>query len=62
MEETQSPQGWFLGLPYDFRKPTLPRVKQRFWNADDNRIFTPMFFGWGYAVNLYQVARLLRLT
>ena len=53
------PQGHFLGLPYDFRKPTLTRVKERFWNPDDNRVLTPMVFGWGYAINLYEVGRRL---
>lgn len=29
---SNNPQGWFMGLPYDFRKPTTDRVKERFWN------------------------------
>jgi hypothetical protein len=53
------PQGSFLGLPYDFRKPTVTRVKERFWNPDDSRVLTPMVFGWGYAINLYEVGRRL---
>lgn len=46
------PQGQFLGIPYDFRRPTLSRIKARFWNPADDRLLTPMAFGWGYAVNL----------
>ena len=46
------PQGEFLGMPYDFRRPTLSRIKARFWNPADDRLLTPMAFGWGYAVNL----------
>ena len=52
---TPDPQGQFLGLPYDFRVPTLSRVKARFWNPNDPRVLTPMVFGWGYAVNLHAI-------
>ena len=55
----KKPQGHFLGLPYDFRKPTLERVKERFWNPDDRRVLTPMVFGWGYAINIYEIGRRL---
>jgi len=47
--------GTFLNMPYDFRKPTLARLKQRWWNPKDKGIITPRFFGWGYAINLYQL-------
>ena len=57
--------GTFLGLPYDWRRPTLARVKQRWWNPDDRRLFTPKVFGWGLDLNLYElirrIGRLLRL-
>ncbi len=49
--------GRFLGVPYDWRRPTVARVKERWWNPGDPRLFTPKTFGWGYDVNL---ARLLR--
>ena len=44
--------GTFLGVPYDWRRPTAARLKQRWWNADDPRLFTPKTFGWGYDLNL----------
>ncbi len=53
--------GTFLGVPYDWRPPTVARVKSPWWNADDRRIFTPKSWGWGYDVNLLEVARRLRL-
>jgi hypothetical protein len=49
--------GRFLGVPYDWRRPTVARTKQRWWNPDEPRLFTPKVYGWGYDVNL---ARLLR--
>jgi hypothetical protein len=53
--------GKFLGVPYDWRRPTVARVKSRWWNDDDKRIFTPKSYGWGFDVNVAQVLRRLRL-
>jgi uncharacterized membrane protein len=53
----RSKRGTFLGIPYDWRRPTVRRVKSRWWNPSDRRLFTPKAFGWGWDIN---VARLLR--
>lgn len=53
--------GKFLGVPYDWRRPTVARAKSRWWNRTDRRIFTPKTFGWGWDINLAEVARRLRL-
>jgi hypothetical protein len=39
-------------LPYDLRPPTLARVRERWWNPDDDRVFTPHVFGVGWSINL----------
>ncbi|MGF1646250.1 MAG: DUF5808 domain-containing protein [Kineosporiaceae bacterium] len=44
-------------VPYDFRRPTLERLRRSFWAPADPRLVTPMAFGVGWSVNL---ARLLR--
>ncbi len=44
--------GRFLGMPYDWRRPTVARYRARWWNPDDRRLFTPRAFGWGYDLNL----------
>jgi hypothetical protein len=50
--------GRVLGLvPYDFRKPTVERVKARWWNPGDARLFTPRVFGVGWSVNLARLVR-----
>jgi hypothetical protein len=54
--------GRFLGLPYDWRAPTWERVRLRVWNPADRRLLTPKTFGWGYDLNLYELARRLRLV
>jgi len=53
--------GRYLGLPYDWRRPTWERVKSRMWNPEDPRLLAPKAFGWGYDVNLHALLRRLRL-
>jgi len=49
-------QGRFLGMPYDWRRPTLAR-KSRLWNPRDPRVFVPKAFGWGYDINFAALLR-----
>ncbi len=49
--------GNVLVFPYDFRMPTMNRIMERFWNPDDERLFTPHVFGVGWSINLYQVVK-----
>jgi uncharacterized membrane protein len=35
----------------------MARLKSRWWNPADPRVFTPKTFGWGFDINL---ARLFR--
>lgn len=48
--------GKFLGLPFDWRRPTFARIKTRAWDPSNRRLFVPKAFGWGYSINF---ARLL---
>ena len=52
--------GQFLGIPYDWRRPTVARLRERVWNPDDPRVFTPKTFGWGWDINFGRLWRLLR--
>ena len=54
--------GRFLGMPYDWRRPTWERLKRGVWNSDERRVFVPKVYGWGYGLNLHEVARRLRLV
>jgi hypothetical protein len=66
----KEPTGTFLGLPSDWRRPTLRQaqgrlragIKERWWNPADRRVFTPKTFGWGYDLNLHELGRRLRLV
>jgi len=53
--------GRFLGIPYDWRRPTWQRIKSRFWNADVDSIFVPKAYGWGYDINLHALLRKIGL-
>jgi hypothetical protein len=47
--------GRFAGMPFDLRRPTVARLRERTWNPGDARLFTPKVFGWGWEINLYWV-------
>ena len=47
-------------VPYDFRPPTWDRIREAYWNPDDDRIFTDRVFGVGWAINLFQARLLLQ--
>lgn len=44
--------GRIAGIPFDFRRPTTARVKERIWNPGDPHVFTPRVFGIGWDINL----------
>ncbi len=52
--------GSAIGIPYDFRVPTLQRIKERIWNSNDSRIFTPMAYGAGWTINIPSLFRALK--
>ena len=53
---TRQPSGRILEVPYEFRAPTSDRLRERLWNPDDPRVFTPPILGVGWSINLFQVA------
>ena len=44
--------GTFLGLPYDWRRPTPERLKRGIWDPEGRRVLVPKAYGWGYGINL----------
>jgi hypothetical protein len=65
-QELSKPEGqrtWHgrvVGVPYDFRFPTLRRFRDAYWNPNDDRIFTDRPVGIGWAVNFAQLIARLR--
>jgi len=48
-------------IPYDFRLPTIERLRESYWNPDSDRIFTPEVLGIGWAINFYALLEKMRL-
>ena len=48
-------------FPYDFRLPTIKRLKESYWNPYESRVFTPPAFGLGWAINFYALLENLRI-
>ena len=53
--------GKYLGVPFDWRRPTVARVRSRWWNPNDRRIVTPKSWGWGFAFNFAEITRRLHV-
>jgi hypothetical protein len=46
-------QGKVAGVvPYDFRVPTLERIRMAYWDPESDTIFTDKVIGVGWAVNI----------
>ena len=65
-QELNKPEGertWhgrIAGVPYDFRFPTLQRIRDAYWNPDNPNLLTDKVMGIGWAVNLAQLFPRLR--
>jgi hypothetical protein len=44
-------------VPYDFRPPTVDRLRHSFWDPENRQLLTPRAFGVGWGVNLAEVSR-----
>jgi hypothetical protein len=51
--EKRTWQGQIIGIPYDFRWPTLERIQEKAWNKSTSRILMPHLFGVGWSINFY---------
>ena len=51
--EERTWHGTLYGIPYDFRRPTLERLREAFWNKDTARVLVPHAFGMGWSINFY---------
>lgn len=46
-------------VPYDFRMPTLEKIKERFWDPEGNLV-NPHVFGVGWTLNVGRLVTLVR--
>ena len=58
--EERTWNGKLLGVvPYDFRLPTLERLRSAYWNPRSPKVFTDRPFGVGWSVNIPTALRRL---
>ena len=58
--EARTWNGKVAGLvPYDFRIPTLDRLRSAYWDPNSDQVFSEHVFGVGWAVNFPVAARKL---
>ncbi|GAB3095613.1 DUF5808 domain-containing protein [Isoptericola nanjingensis] len=47
-------------VPYEFRVPTVERVRERVWDPQGEHILSPHVFGVGWTVNIGRIVELVR--
>jgi glycogen synthase len=64
LEKPEEERHWHgkLGIiPYDFRLPTIERIKKAYWNPDSDRVLSETVLGIGWAVNFYAILEKMRI-
>ncbi len=51
--EERTWHGTVFGIPYDFRFPTVERLRDSFWNKNTPQLLLPQAFGIGWTINFY---------
>ncbi len=60
-QEERTWHGRVLGaVPYDFRPPTIERIRDAYWNPYSDHLLSDRVFGVGWAVNLYRAKVLMQ--
>jgi hypothetical protein len=58
--EERTWHGKLMGVvPYDFRLPSIDRIRQAYWNPRSPKVFTDRPLGVGWSVNIPTLARRL---
>ena len=47
-------------VPYELRPPTIDRVRETYWDPEDEHVFKPPVWGVGWALNVGRVVELVR--
>lgn len=56
----RKPEGRFLGVPYNWRPLTRRDAGKGVWDPEDQRLFPPKNYGWGYGINFAAIVRRLK--
>lgn len=47
-------------VPYELRRPTLPRVRETYWAPTDDHVLKPPVWGVGWALNVGRLVQMIR--
>lgn len=47
-------------VPYDFRRPTIDRFRERMWDPQGKNLINPRAFGVGWTMNVGKVVNVVR--
>jgi len=65
LEKPKEERKWYgqvVGfIPYDFRLPTIERLKESYWNQYESRVFSPEVSGVGWAINFHALLEKIKL-
>ncbi|HLI06526.1 MAG TPA: hypothetical protein VKV40_08165 [Ktedonobacteraceae bacterium] len=50
-EDQRAWHGPLCNIPYDFRWPTIERLRETFWNKHTSHVLVPTAFGMGWSIN-----------
>src|SRR5689334_10715138 len=53
--EERTWHGVIAGFPYDFRVPSIEKLRATYWNPYDSRLVVPQAFGIGWTLNFYRL-------
>ena len=51
-------RGKVAGVPYDYRPPTVDRLRASWWAPEDDRLVQPTAYGLGWDINVGRVVKL----
>ena len=57
--EDRTWHGRLLGIPYDFRAPTMAKVRERIWAPANPHLLVPHVFGMGWTVNIGRLSTVI---
>ncbi|HZC26595.1 MAG TPA: hypothetical protein VE287_06195 [Actinopolymorphaceae bacterium] len=56
--EERTWQGKVAGVPYDYRPPTVDRLRATWWAPEDDKLVKPTAYGLGWDLNVGRVVKL----
>ena len=57
--KSKSTHGRFLGVPFEWRIPSINEIRVTLWNPASDRLFVPTIFGIGWILNTHELLKRL---